>query len=88
MKTPTTLDNDCSLLFKWELEKLTRLEEVGRVRHLLQLRERLGLDMNTNPTTKTEKEASNLAARASTSPIQMSVPESLQSPDVEGKEGI
>ena len=34
------------LLFEhqWELEKLTRLQEVGRVRHLLMLREKLGLD--------------------------------------------
>ena len=35
-----------SLLFEhqWELEKLTRLQEVGRVRHLLMLRQKLGLD--------------------------------------------
>ena len=47
-----------SLIFdhQWELEKLTRLEEVGRVRHLLLLRERLGLDTTPNPTTKTEKD--------------------------------
>ena len=34
------------LLFEhqWELEKLTRLQEVGKVRHLLMLREKLGLD--------------------------------------------
>lgn len=35
-----------SLIFdhQWELEKLTRLEEVEKVRHMLLLRERLGLD--------------------------------------------
>lgn len=65
-------------LFQWELEKLTRLEEVGRVRHLLQLRERLGMDVNPNPTTKTEKDVCNLAARASASPIVM--PPSPQTP--------
>lgn len=55
-----------SLIFdhQWELEKLTRLEEVGRVRHLLQLRERLGMDVTPNPTTKSEKDVCNLAARA------------------------
>lgn len=62
------------------MEKLTRLEEVGRVRHLLQLRERLGLDSNPNPTTKTEKDVCNLAARASTSPVHMVIPPSPQTP--------
>lgn len=35
-----------SLIFdhQWELEKLTRLEEVGKVRHTLLLREKLGID--------------------------------------------
>lgn len=60
---------------------MTRLEEVGRVRHLLQLRERLGLDPNPNPTTKTEKDVCNLAARASTtSPVHMVIPPSPQTP--------
>lgn len=62
------------------MEKLTRLEEVGRVRHLLQLRERLGMDTNPNPTTKTEKEVCNLAARASASPVHMIMPPSPQTP--------
>lgn len=65
---------------QWELEKLTRLENVGRIRHLLQLRERLGMDTNPNPTTKTEKDVCNLAARASASPVQMVLPPSPQTP--------
>ncbi|XP_058067087.1 kinesin-like protein unc-104 isoform X1 [Anopheles bellator] len=71
-----------SLIFdhQWELEKLTRLEEVGRVRHLLLLRERLGMDTTPNPTTKTEKEVCNLAARASASPVHMVIPPSPQTP--------
>lgn len=71
-----------SLIFdhQWELEKLTRLEEVGRVKHLLLLRERLGMDTTPNPTTKTEKEVCNLAARASTSPVHMVIPPSPQTP--------
>ncbi|XP_012160160.1 kinesin-like protein unc-104 isoform X2 [Ceratitis capitata] len=71
-----------SLIFdhQWELEKLTRLEEVGRVRHLLLLRERLGMDTNPNPTTKTEKDVCNLAARAATSPVHMIIPPSPQTP--------
>lgn len=72
-----------SLIFdhQWELEKLTRLEEVGRVRHLLLLRERLGLDMTPNPTTKTEKDVCNLAARATQSPVHnMVIPPSPQTP--------
>jgi len=51
-----------SLIFdhQWELEKLTRLEEVERVRHMLLLRERLGIDKITQTTrscdfTKSEK---------------------------------
>lgn len=71
-----------SLIFdhQWELEKLTRLEEVGRVRHLLLLRERLGMDTNPNPTTKTEKDVCNLAARAGASPVHMVIPPSPQTP--------
>lgn len=66
---------------QWELEKLTRLEEVGRVRHLLMLRERLGMDMTPNPTTKTEKDVCNLAARANQSPVHnMVIPPSPQTP--------
>lgn len=66
-----------SLIFdhQWELEKLTRLEEVGRIRHLISLRERLGIDMNPSPTTKTEKDVSNLAARAGTSPVHIMIPQ-------------
>jgi kinesin family protein 1 len=51
-----------SLIFdhQWELEKLTRLEEVERVRHMLLLRERLGIDKTIQTTrscdfTKSEK---------------------------------
>lgn len=72
-----------SLIFdhQWELEKLTRLEEVGRVRHLLILRERLGMDTTPNPTTKTEKDVCNLAARANQSPVHnMVIPPSPQTP--------
>uniref|UniRef100_A0A1Q3EUQ2 Kinesin-like protein unc-104 n=1 Tax=Culex tarsalis TaxID=7177 RepID=A0A1Q3EUQ2_CULTA len=71
-----------SLIFdhQWELEKLTRLEEVGRVRHLLMLRERLGMDTTPNPTTKTEKDVQNLAQRASASPVHMVIPHSPQTP--------
>ncbi|TMW53505.1 hypothetical protein DOY81_001382 [Sarcophaga bullata] len=71
-----------SLIFdhQWELEKLTRLEEVGRIRHLLLLRERLGMDTNPNPTTKTEKDVCNLAAKAATSPVHMVIPPSPQTP--------
>lgn len=71
-----------SLIFEhqWELEKLTRLEEVGRVRHLLTLRERLGMDNTPNPTTKTEKDVCNLAARAGASPVHMIIPPSPQTP--------
>lgn len=60
-----------SLIFdhQWELEKLTRLEEVERVRHTLLLRERLGLDRTINYNkykleyTKNEKEACNMVAK-------------------------
>ncbi|XP_049818216.1 kinesin-like protein unc-104 isoform X2 [Aethina tumida] len=60
-----------SLIFdhQWELEKLTRLEEVERVRHTLLLRERLGLDraLNSNKYqleyTKSEKEVCNMVAK-------------------------
>lgn len=59
-----------SLIFdhQWELEKLTRLEEVEKVRHLLLLREKLGLGSGGPPQhqdiCKWEKEACNLVARA------------------------
>lgn len=71
-----------SLIFdhQWELEKLTRLEEVSRIRHLLLLRERLGMDTNPNPTTKTEKDVCNMAARAGQSPVHMVMPPSPQTP--------
>ncbi|XP_048520059.1 kinesin-like protein unc-104 isoform X8 [Dendroctonus ponderosae] len=61
-----------SLIFdhQWELEKLTRLEEVERVRHTLLLRERLGLDrchnynkFQSEYTTKSEKEVCNMVAK-------------------------
>ncbi|KAG6463634.1 hypothetical protein O3G_MSEX013986 [Manduca sexta] len=52
----------------WELEKMTRLEQVGRTRHYLALRERLrhGHDNTVAPNdfTKTEKEVCNMAAKA------------------------
>jgi kinesin family member 1 len=52
-----------SLIFdhQWELEKLTRLEAVERVRYLLLLRERLGLDELEN--CKNDKNVSNMIAR-------------------------
>lgn len=58
-----------SLIFdhQWELEKLTRLEEVERVRHMLLLRERLGIDKGTFPRThdftKSEKVSWSFAFR-------------------------
>ncbi|KAL3272424.1 hypothetical protein HHI36_013906 [Cryptolaemus montrouzieri] len=58
-----------SLIFdhQWELEKLTRLEEVERVRHTLLLRERLGLDKTSNKYhleyTKNEKDVCNMVAK-------------------------
>lgn len=52
-----------SLIFdhQWELEKLTRLEMVEKVRYLLLLRERLGLDDLQN--SKNDKNMSNMIAR-------------------------
>ncbi|CAG5033343.1 unnamed protein product [Parnassius apollo] len=53
---------------QWELEKMTRLEQVGRTRHFLALRERLrhGHENTVAPNdfTKTEKEVCNMAAKA------------------------
>lgn len=42
-----------SLIFdhQWELEKMRRLEEVERVRHMLLLRKSLGIDKNPAPRT-------------------------------------
>ncbi|XP_025602688.2 kinesin-like protein unc-104 isoform X7 [Athalia rosae] len=65
-----------SLIFdhQWELEKLTRLEEVERVRHTLLLRERLGIDKvplcnkTTHDFTKSEKEVCNMVAKATSEP--------------------
>lgn len=65
-----------SLIFdhQWELEKLTRLEEVERVRHTLLLRERLGIDKvplcnkTTHDFTKSEKEVCNMVAKATNEP--------------------
>ncbi|KAG5677928.1 hypothetical protein PVAND_007642 [Polypedilum vanderplanki] len=58
-----------SLIFdhQWELEKLTRLEMVERVRYLLLLRERLGLDELQN--SKNDKNMSNMIARDADSTI-------------------
>jgi kinesin family member 1 len=58
-----------SLIFdhQWELEKLTRLEMVERVRYLLLLRERLGLDELEN--SKNDKNVSNMIARDGDSTI-------------------
>jgi hypothetical protein len=58
-----------SLIFdhQWEFEKLTRLEAVGRVRYLLLLRERLGLDELEN--SKNDKNVSNMIARDGDSTI-------------------
>ncbi|XP_063625923.1 kinesin-like protein unc-104 [Cydia splendana] len=59
-----------SLIFdhQWELEKMTRLEQVGRTRHFMALRERLrhGHENTVAPNdfTKTEKEVCNMAAKA------------------------
>ncbi|XP_044758313.1 kinesin-like protein unc-104 isoform X2 [Coccinella septempunctata] len=58
-----------SLIFdhQWELEKLTRLEEVERVRHTLLLREKLGVDKTYNKYhleyTKNEKDVCNMVAK-------------------------
>ncbi|XP_046753238.1 kinesin-like protein unc-104 isoform X15 [Diprion similis] len=65
-----------SLIFdhQWELEKLTRLEEVERVRHTLLLRERLGIDKvpfcnkTAHDFTKSEKEVCNMVAKATNEP--------------------
>ncbi|GIY22170.1 hypothetical protein CDAR_562212 [Caerostris darwini] len=59
-----------SLIFdhQWELEKMTRLEDVERVRHLLLLREKLGFDhalVHAPDISKMEKDACNLVAKAS-----------------------
>ncbi|XP_039275472.1 LOW QUALITY PROTEIN: kinesin-like protein unc-104 [Nilaparvata lugens] len=69
-----------SLIFdhQWELEKLTRLEEVERIRHMLLLREKLGIDKT--PITKSEKEVCNMVAKASTgggSPIKRAAPAAI-----------
>ncbi|XP_077284467.1 kinesin family member unc-104 [Arctopsyche grandis] len=59
-----------SLIFdhQWELEKLTRLEETGRTRHALLLRERLAPPSLNPPSlhdfTKSEKDACNMVAKA------------------------
>ncbi|KAG8189809.1 hypothetical protein JTE90_026115 [Oedothorax gibbosus] len=59
-----------SLIFdhQWELEKMTRLEDVERVRHILLLREKLGFNHSLGHTpdiSKMEKDACNLVAKAS-----------------------
>ncbi|XP_035212059.1 kinesin-like protein unc-104 isoform X4 [Stegodyphus dumicola] len=59
-----------SLIFdhQWELEKMTRLEDVEKVRHLLLLREKRGIDHmfgHTPDISKMEKDACNLVAKAS-----------------------
>ncbi|XP_033229959.1 kinesin-like protein unc-104 isoform X4 [Belonocnema kinseyi] len=65
-----------SLIFdhQWELEKLTRLEEVEKVRHTLLLREKLGIDKvpfcnkMMHDFTKSEKEVCNMVAKATNEP--------------------
>ncbi|XP_028050185.2 kinesin-like protein unc-104 isoform X10 [Monomorium pharaonis] len=65
-----------SLIFdhQWELEKLTRLEEVERVRHTLLLREKLGIDKipfcnkPLHDFTKSEKDVCNMVAKATNEP--------------------
>ncbi|XP_025264395.1 kinesin-like protein unc-104 isoform X17 [Camponotus floridanus] len=65
-----------SLIFdhQWELEKLTRLEEVERVRHTLLLREKLGIDKLSfcnkplHDFTKSEKDVCNMVAKATNEP--------------------
>ncbi|KAG1667381.1 Kinesin-like protein unc-104 [Nymphon striatum] len=55
-----------SLIFEhqWELEKLTRLEQVEKTRHFLSLREKLGIDKNPHhDISKSEKEVSNFVAK-------------------------
>lgn len=80
-----------SLIFdhQWELEKLTRLEEVERVRHMLLLRERLGIDKDKGPFTRThdftksEKEVCNMVAKANNEGRSNSTPAALKSPSNE-----
>ncbi|KAL0871022.1 hypothetical protein ABMA27_004836 [Loxostege sticticalis] len=75
-----------SLIFdhQWELEKMTRLEQVGRTRHFLALRERLrhGHDNAVAPNdfTKTEKEVSNMAAKAASECAHAQRDESVYEP--------
>ncbi|XP_025155589.1 kinesin-like protein unc-104 isoform X16 [Harpegnathos saltator] len=65
-----------SLIFdhQWELEKLTRLEEVERMRHTLLLREKLGIDKVSfcnkplHDFTKSEKDVCNMVAKATNEP--------------------
>lgn len=73
-----------SLIFdhQWELEKLTRLEMVERVRYLLLLRERLGLDELEN--SKNDKNVSNMIARDGDSTIDDE--EDMLPSDVEDEE--
>lgn len=74
-----------SLIFdhQWELEKLTRLEMVERVRYLLLLRERLGLDELEN--SKNDKNVSNMIARDGDSTID---DEDMLPSDVEDEDEI
>ena len=80
-----------SLIFdhQWELEKLGRLEAVGRTRYWLLLRERLGLDGKTanggvasklrpghSDITKSEKEMCNMMAKAHTTTDVIKAPSS------------
>ncbi|XP_076053656.1 kinesin family member unc-104 isoform X4 [Oratosquilla oratoria] len=60
-----------SLIFEhqWELEKIQRLTDVEKTRHMLILKEKLGLDksgtnITTHDFTKSEKEVVNQAAKA------------------------
>lgn len=74
-----------SLIFdhQWELEKLTRLEMVERVRYLLLLRERLGLDELQN--SKNDKNVSNMIARDADSTIddEDMLPSDVEDEDIE-----
>uniref|UniRef100_A0A2R5LHZ1 Kinesin-like protein unc-104 n=1 Tax=Ornithodoros turicata TaxID=34597 RepID=A0A2R5LHZ1_9ACAR len=68
-----------SLIFdhQWELEKLTRLQEVEKVRHFLLLREKLGIDrgfLHHQDISKWEKEACNMVAKASRPPAAPTTP--------------
>ncbi|KAK0175728.1 hypothetical protein PV327_009456 [Microctonus hyperodae] len=79
-----------SLIFdhQWELEKLTRLEEVEKIRHTLLLREKLGIDKVSlcNKTihdfTKSEKEVCNMVAKATNeqhaSPVKLKKSSSIK----------